>query len=92
MQSQHLLPVQKDQAITKGKQERKIKQTLNVGTAKNLDIQMPTAMLKVAAEKVKPHGEKRLIRDQMPLICMQLCGWCNEVKITTEMLGARSGV
>ena len=26
------------------------------------------------------------------LICTQLCGWCNVVKITAEMLGARSGV
>ena len=26
------------------------------------------------------------------LICAQLCGWCNVVKITAEMLNARSGV
>ena len=26
------------------------------------------------------------------LICVRLCGWCNVVKITAEMLNARSGV
>ena len=40
----------------------------------------------------KATGSPPIIVTAVLVICMQLCGWCNVVKITTEMLGARSGV
>ena len=68
---------------------------LGSSTSSKLDNECrPSSKRKRIYKKDIPWYNQEIIARQSgnTIICTRLCGWCNVVKITTEMLNARSGV